>query len=308
MKKMTWMALAMTTMASTAMAQTVYYTVDSLDQIKIAPDTFLADVPAGSGNPLPSDIDFAGGKLYFNDLLQDKIFQVELNGTVSEVVTFSGTTNSIAVSGNTIYFDDGTTDTIRSVSTSGGAVTLLVDTTSITDSSVYSSTRTPRGVNVAGGKLWWTDSSADLVFNADLNGANAQVVADTRAADGGQSTSPFALAVDIPGDKLYWTEGSRDNIFVSDLDGSNAGLFVDLDTLGLGTSWNPVDLEVFEGSLYLADASYDGVIEIDIATKAATALTPSGSIPARGVAVIPEPMTLALLGLGGLAAMRRRRA
>jgi hypothetical protein len=55
-------------------------------------------------------------------------------------------------------------------------------------------------LDVAGGKMYWTDSDASVIWSSNLNGTDAQIVLDDFGAQ------PLGIALDIAGGKMYWTD------------------------------------------------------------------------------------------------------
>ena len=69
-------------------------------------------------------------------------------------------------------------------------------------------------LDVARGKMYWTDAGTDKIQCADLNGSN---VKDLVTGLG----SPSGIALDVAGGKMYWTEWNNSKIWRADLDGSD---------------------------------------------------------------------------------------
>ena len=57
-------------------------------------------------------------------------------------------------------------------------------------------------LDAAGGKMYWTDTFASVIWSANLNGSDAQIVLD----DFGEE--PLGIALDVAGGKLYFTDAA----------------------------------------------------------------------------------------------------
>ena len=106
----------------------------------------------------------------------------------------------------------------------------------------------PRGIalDVAGGKMYWTDNDTDKIQRANLDGSNVQDLV-TRGLEGTNG-----IALDVAGGKMYWTDTGTGKIQRANLDGSNVQ---DLVTRGL-TSPIHIALDVTGGKMYWTDVGY----------------------------------------------------
>jgi hypothetical protein len=71
-------------------------------------------------------------------------------------------------------------------------------------------------VDVASGRMYWTDTNASVIRSANLNGTEAQIVLD----DFGQE--PLGIALDVANDRMYWTD--REGVKRARLSGGEAQL------------------------------------------------------------------------------------
>jgi low density lipoprotein receptor-related protein 5/6 len=71
-------------------------------------------------------------------------------------------------------------------------------------------------LDVAGGRMFWTDTNASVIASANLNGTGEQIVLD----DFGQE--PLGIALDVAAGKMYWTD--REGVKRANLDGTGSEL------------------------------------------------------------------------------------
>ena len=109
----------------------------------------------------------------------------------------------------------------------------------------------PHGIalDVAGGKMYWTDDSADKIQRANLDGSNIETLIALGYGD------PYGIALDVAGGKMYWADEGRNKILRANLDGSN------IETLVAHGLDDPHDiaLDVAGGKMYWTDDSADRI-------------------------------------------------
>ena len=123
-------------------------------------------------------------------------------------------------------------------------------------------------MDVAGGKMYWTNNGAAKIQRANLDGSNIEDL--VTAADG--LIGLEGIALDIARGKIYWTDNGTDKIQRANLDGSN---IEDLVTTGLFDSWGII-LDLVGGKMYWTDvgtnkiqrANLDGSSVEDLVTAA----------------------------------------
>ena len=151
--------------------------------------------PTGLVNPQSIALDVAGGKMYWTD-----------SGT--------GGPNSL---------ED---DKIQRANLDGSNVETLL--------TFQNQLRVPRGIalDVAAGKMYWTDIVRDRIRRANLDGTEAEDLVLTRTIAGqslgGPATTPRDIALDLTSDppKMYWADAGTANIndgtiWRANLDGSS---------------------------------------------------------------------------------------
>ena len=102
----------------------------------------------------------------------------------------------------------------------------------------------PQGIalDVAGDKMYWTDSGTRSIQRANLDGSNIETLVTTRLED------PRGIALDMAGDKMYWVDLGARSIQRANLDGSN------IETLVVtGKYPRDIALDVAGGKMYWTD-------------------------------------------------------
>ena len=236
------------------------------------------------------DLDVAAGKIYWTDVDNDVIGRCNLDGSGAEDVITTGLLfpQGIALNppADTLYWGDQTGDEIGWANLDGtGAAPLLATSfhsgiavdrvngklywsTSITSAAgdimrcnhdgtgvetVITGVDKPSrlALDVAGGKIYWTDYVVDVVRRANLNGTGVETIYTV-----GANLNPGGIALDLGEGKVYWGQSVQSNrmtIMRMDLDGSNPEDVV----ADLGS----VSTIVFVPGLpYYGDLNCDGVL------------------------------------------------
>ena len=199
--------------------------------------------PATTPRDVALDLTSDPPKMYWVDagtlnLEEGKIWRANLDGSSPEALVTTGLVNpqSIAldVAGGKMYWTDSGTggpdaqedDKIQRANLDGSNVETLL--------TYENFLRVPRGIalDVAGGKMYWTDIVRDRIRRANLDGTEPEDLVLTRTIAGqslgGPATTPRDIALDLTSDspKMYWVDAGTANvnngkIWRANLDGSS---------------------------------------------------------------------------------------
>jgi hypothetical protein len=141
-------------------------------------------------------------------------------------------------------------------------------------------------LDLAGGKIYFTDYNDGLIERCNLDGTGVTTLSSGL-------NSPLGIALDIAGGKMYWIDAS--NIYKSNLDGSGRQTLVS----GLKQP-EAAALDLSAGKMYWTDYGDPGTANGDIRSAnldgtGAQVLISSLNNP-WGIALVPEPVALPLLG------------
>ena len=201
------------------------YGTDKIQRVNLDGSNVQDLITSGLASPTGVALDVAGGKMYWVDIGTGKIQRANLDGTNVEDIG-AGSVSSIAldVAGGKIYWTTRTTTRIT-VSIIGRTTRTTVSTirrANLDGSNVEDlitrglNLNVPNGIalDVAGGKMYWTDGVADKIRRANLDGSNIEDLVTGLSV-------PIGIALDVSGSKMYWTDGGTDKIQRANLDGSN---------------------------------------------------------------------------------------
>ncbi len=203
-------------------------------------------------------VDASAGKLYWTDVINDVIRRANLFGSNPEdlVTARLAFPNSIDLdpADDILYWGDQTLDQIRRADLDGSNASVLLSTSmhwgatvdSLNGKLYWSTAITgPTGdimrsnvdgseietvvtgvdkpsdiaLDVAGGKIYWTDYVADVVRRSNLDGTDVEDLFVV-----GANLNPGGIALDLAEGKVYWGQSTQDdrmNIMRMNLDGSN---------------------------------------------------------------------------------------
>ena len=170
-----------------------------------------------------------------------------------------------------------------------------LDGSNVTDL-VTEESHVPEGIalDIAGGKMYWTDTWNWKIRCADLDGSNVTDLVDLLVTEIGASARD--IAVDIVSGKMYWTSvewtdaesGTTAKIWCSDLDGSNV-----TDLVTKQGHINGIALDVADGKMYTSWGERDNTTETwnskiqcsDLDGSNVTDLVTEAGYPPEGIAL-----------------------
>ena len=119
-------------------------------------------------------------------------------------------------------------------------------------------------LDVAGGKMYWTDAYTNKIQRSNLDGSNVENLVTTGLR------GPTGIALDVDSGKMYWADYDTDRIQRANLDGSRREFLV---TTGLSKPGG-IALDVAGGKIYWTDwgriqrANLDGSNVENLVTRA----------------------------------------
>lgn len=186
-------------------------------------------------------IDHTGGKVYWTEPYQNKIFRANLNGSNVETLISSGVSGPFGIAlhtaANYFLFADSGSAKLRRANLDGSN---LVD---VLGGSFYNVTGL--ALDAGTGKMVWTDSVYNKISRANLSGQGIEELITSGLSD------PDAIALDPANGKMYWTDYGTNKVQRANLDGS---LIQDLATNNLNNP-NGLAIDFSTLSLYWADSS-----------------------------------------------------
>lgn len=206
---------------------------------------------AGPSIPLPGGVyraiavDRQLGKIYYGNISTNQIYRVNLDGTGTELLVDAPAGRAITIEidavNDRIYWV-GSSSIYRSFG-DGSGVELLV--TSLTGASGLD-------LDVAGGRMYFTEQSAGRIKSANLDGSDVQTLINSGL------TSPVEIAVDPAGGKFYFTQFNG-LVRRANLDGSGLE-----DIYTLGANCAGIQLDLADGKVYFSDTSPDEILRMNL--------------------------------------------
>ena len=213
--------------------------------------------PPGWGWIIDITLDAAGGKIYWTtglshgDYFSFIVERSDIDGSNAEIL-FDGLNyiedSALDLVRGKVYWTDGYGIAWADL---GGSDYDLVEYGYIPSSA--STSASTIALDVAGGKLYWTNPDAQTIQRADLNGQNIE---ETLTVSDGYPQEIILL--DADGGKLYWTNPGTQTIQRADLNGQNAEHFFDLGQLHFTGSLADIALDLDGGKVYWTDSEIKG--------------------------------------------------
>jgi hypothetical protein len=207
------------------------------------------------------------GKVYWADLLRDRILRSDLNGDNVEILVDEGISEprelKLDLVNNKIYWVDSGRSTISRADLNGDNVEIILGGEELDirfDESLggdeLPTVAFPVGLelDVANNKLYWSDNDESYIARANLDGTSAEILISLFDEEDSNRIAR-GLALDTIAGKLYWVEVSYDGAPVSrvvrsNLDGTSieevADGFVDL---------RDIEVDTTSGKLFVTDSA-----------------------------------------------------
>ncbi len=274
-------------------SEKVFWTVfknspDSKIQSANLDGTNTQDIVTGLDGSWPVDIDYINRKIYWGDVNNNVIQRSNWDGTNKETILggimYDGP-GGLAVDSvhQELYWSDYIYDRIYKTNLKTGATVTLVQ-----------GLDAPFGIDLDldAGKMYWADAGTGKIQRANLNGSDMEDLVTGLP-------NPRDIALDLKNGKMIWPDLAN-GIYQADLDGSDCKiLFPDMDISSHAVAIDAVNgTFFFTSNLGISRADLDG-------SNLQVGIVPFND--QYGIAVTPEPATVSLLTLGGLALLKRRK-
>jgi len=246
---------------------------------------------SGLLTPKDIEVDVTDGLIYWCDDEAGKIQRASLDTfAVEDVVTGLSRVNGIALDrGNgKLYWSQGNAYTecsIRRANIDGSHMEILLEWEWAGPSDV--------DLDLTAGKMYWAEPNLNGIFRADLEGSGLERLT---IAPGG---APRSVALDLDAGKLYWTDSYR-GIWAANLDGTDAV------RLPFGDRPWGIALDSQQDRLFYVDRYGNPGVFCVVLDEGQPIRISIGGSPIGVEYVVPEPGTLALLAMGGLAVIGRK--
>ena len=270
--------------------------------------------------PYEIAIDSVTNQIFSTDVSFHQIEHLNLNGAGEQVISVGASQlpQGIAIDSGAgkIYWADGTAGHIFRANLDGsGQETILSGLNPL--SNIPGNMGGPNNLTLdtVNGKIYWISSFDHTIMRANLDGTGQQVILSGL-------NEPSGLALDANSGKIYWTDWDA-TIHVANLDGSGAKTLMNAPSvLSYANTWLALDItavKLFWGKTYLNAGVYEEIWSANLDGSNPQEVVggfsflndiavgpdpvPASTLPAS----VPEPATLGLAALGGLALACRKR-
>lgn len=248
------------------------------------------NVASGLIDPFAIDVDGGTGQVFFTDA-NGSIGRVNSNGTgltsILNGVTSAGLGLAVDDVNKKVWFTDWNTGDVMNANYDGTGMQTVFNAGSTVGGLV---------IDAAGGKVYLATKGS--IKSANINGTGLTTLYTPAQADF------LDITLDPVNKRLYWTDNLNHKVQSSDLLGGNVK---DVLTTGLATPIG-IDLDPLLGEFYVANKGSSQIVAASLNGTNPHVLYNNPLAQTWGLAVVvPTPGTAALLGLGGLAVIRRRR-
>ncbi|MDP6634470.1 MAG: PEP-CTERM sorting domain-containing protein [Phycisphaerae bacterium] len=289
----------------------------------------IEDLVTGLGFLADVELDPAAEKIYWSQTFNGSIRRANFDGTEVEDIR-TGLNEpyyfELHPAGGKIYWSELSNTMIHRMNIDGSGAIEDVVTGLVRVRDV--------GLDPSSGTLYWNDRNSHKIQRTPLDGSGPIEDIHTFIPDEGK---PHGMALDPAAGMIYWTDTRTHWVMRGSMDGSGTPQILYDDSIGLDDPWD-VELDIipaeptpgdtngdgrvddpdyfnlvaqFGGSpgLQSADFNNDGIVNLhDFAAMRGNFDLGLASAPNTAFgATIPEPATLSLLVLGGLAILRRAR-